>query len=61
MTFIFHKFTLWVFPKVTHFEIACKAYEGVAKVTLFRLFYRLKADGDWNFLLLHLCLQHLVL
>jgi hypothetical protein len=35
------------FSKVTHFEIACKAYDGVATVTLFRLFYRLKADGDW--------------
>jgi hypothetical protein len=35
------------FSKVSHFEIACKACEDVATVTLFRLFYRLKADGDW--------------
>jgi hypothetical protein len=35
------------FSKVTHFEVACEACEGVATVTLFRLFYRLKADGEW--------------
>jgi hypothetical protein len=35
------------FSKVTHFEIACKACKGMVTVTLFRLSYRLKADGDW--------------
>jgi hypothetical protein len=35
------------FLKVTHFEIACKSCDETATVTLFRLFYHLKADGDW--------------
>jgi hypothetical protein len=35
------------FSKVTHFEVACKACDGIATVTRFQLFYHLKADGDW--------------
>jgi hypothetical protein len=43
----FSQIHLLGFSKVAHFEIACKACDGVATITLFRLFYRLKADGYW--------------
>lgn len=31
----------------THFEISCRAYEGVPSVFLFRRFYHIRTDGDW--------------